>query len=72
MHIKFRESATKANHATKAVFTADGPDDETILTALIAAFMHGRNIYVCKTEDPNGRCFEYTPATEDARENEAP
>jgi len=66
MHIKFKESTERPNQAGRAVFTADGPADEKLLTALIAAIEHGRVIYVCKTADPKGPCYEYTPSTEDA------
>ena len=61
MEINITESKAKPNKAFKLTLTASGPDDMEFLTALAAALIYKRQVIVCKTDDPEGSCFEFTP-----------
>jgi len=61
MEINITESKAKPNKAFKLTLTASGPDDMEFLTALAAALIHKRLVVVCKTDNPEGSCFEFTP-----------
>lgn len=66
MEINITESKAVPNKAFKLALTANRPADMEFLTALAAALIHKRLIVVCKTDDPKGSCFEFTPGENEA------
>ena len=61
MEINVTESRAKPNKAYKLSLTADCAQDMEFLIALAAALIHKRLVTVCKTDDPDGSCFKFTP-----------